>query len=224
MKSVRLAIVVLVASLLGCPVVSKVVLAQSEDAVSEYPQLPAGIEDRDISGRGKYLGWIRGEHRSWDKEKMLKLKAEDPEKFAELVNQRRTKIKERLEKLKEEDPERYKRLRQQMHLRRQRKMRRLKEEDPEKFAQVMKARKERFQERLEKLKTEDPQKYDEITKHLEEMEGLRNLRKENQARIEEYLKGHPGLKEGLKEGREGFKKDIRRGPKRRGRFDKPRRR
>ena len=110
MKNLTLIIAIGLVVLLVSPLETRVALAHPQDTESEFKQVPAGSEGRDVPGEGPHLGWMRGKHRGWDKEKMFKLKEKDPQKFEELTCQRRAEIKERLENLKEEDPQRYKRV------------------------------------------------------------------------------------------------------------------
>lgn len=97
MKNATLIIAIGLVVLLASSLTTRVTLAHPEDSESEFEQVPPGIEGRSIPGEGHHLGWMKGMHKGWDKEKMLKLKEEDPEKFGEMTRQRRAEIKKRLE-------------------------------------------------------------------------------------------------------------------------------
>src|SRR3989338_1490888 len=66
-------------------------------------------------------------------EELKKLKQENPEKFRELIKERKGKIKEKLQELKERDPEKYEEVRERAFEKRRAKLEELKRENPEKF-------------------------------------------------------------------------------------------
>jgi len=92
---------------------------------------------------------------------LRKLKEENPEKFKQLVEERKAKLKEKLETLKKENPEKYEELKEKIKHRRQERLQRLREENPEKFREVM----ENKRKKLEELKATDPQKYEQVLKN-----------------------------------------------------------
>lgn len=189
MRKVKLTVVSLLAVLLGWPLAFGISPARADDAAYrfefEYAQLPEGsgarcsIEDGYIPGKGRHFGWMRGRHRSWDKQKMLRMKKEEPERFMRIVCERRENLKQRLQDLKARDPQRYERMMQRVHHRRCQRLQRLKEEDPKKFKKMLKERKHCLKQHLKQLKSEEKHIHKEINR-LEKQ--LKNSKKHYKCR------------------------------------------
>jgi len=161
-------------------------------------QVPPGISEKEETpGEGLRKGWEVGKYKGWNKEDLLKLKKENPERFKETVKEKTEQIRKRLEELKQGDPERYHRVMQKVRQRRLVGLERLRKEDPEKFKGLMQKRRENFQQRLEKLKTENPEEYKRIMEHKKKMQEMRRLRKGYPRRFQEDLEENPGLHRGL---------------------------
>lgn len=79
-------------------------------------------------------------------ERWRALEAKDPEKFRELVQQRKQEIRRRMLRLRAKDPTRFNALREELVRRRRERLRRLREENPEQFQQVMRRKWNRFEE------------------------------------------------------------------------------
>lgn len=162
-------------------------------------QVPPGIsKQEEMPGKGLRKGWQEGKHKGWDKEKLLKLKTEDPEKFQEVVKEKREHLKERLKYLKENNPQKHQEIMQKIRRHHMARMQNLRSENPEKFKEVIQRRKTAFQERLQKLKTENPERYAQIMQHRQHLQELKRLRKEDPEKFHEYLKNHPRLREHFK--------------------------
>ncbi len=166
-----------------------------EEAQAQPGEVPPGIEGTDTPGDGQHKGWTRGIHNGWDKDKMQKLKQEDPDRFQELAGRRREEIEKRLAALKEEDPERYEQLRSRIDERRRMNMENLKKNDPMKYRQTVTRRKEMVQERLKYIKKEDPERYKKISEGMREIKEFQHLRREDPQKAVEYLSDHPRLKD-----------------------------
>jgi len=130
-------------------------------------------------GNGGFIQQAPGQKRM-NKEELLKLKKENPEKFKALMRERREQAHKRLEALKQSDPERYRKVMSRIHQRRIERMERLKKENPGKFKELMEKRKASIEARLEKLKTEDPQKYQRIMERRKKMQEFREHKKQQQ--------------------------------------------
>jgi hypothetical protein len=131
------------------------------------------------------------------KAELLKLKQENPEKFKEVIQEKRAAIKERLEHLKETDPERYQALMQKIKEKKLERLQKLRKENPKEFKRLVEARKEKFQDRLKVLKEKDPKKYQKIMALKQELPKLKEMRKNNPEEFKAYLGKHPKLKERL---------------------------
>jgi len=119
-------------------------------------------------------GWRGGKYDGSSREELMKLKQENPEKFKQIIAERRQRIKERLEYLKQTDPERYKSIREKIRERRRQRLEKLKNENPEKYKEVMERHKQRMEDRLQKLKAEDPQKYERLMQRRAQAQGQEN--------------------------------------------------
>lgn len=89
---------------------------------------------------------------------LVKLKAENPEEFRNLMGEIRQSRREYLENLREEDPEKFKEIQQN----RQEHMERLKEENPEKYERIQKKRMERRERMLNALKEKHEDAYHKL--------------------------------------------------------------
>jgi DNA-directed RNA polymerase specialized sigma24 family protein len=170
-------------------------------------ETPPGISKKDETpGLGLHKGWEQGEHKGWEKkEDLLKLKQENPEKFKEVIQQKRERIEKRMEYLKQNDPEKYQQIMQKIRERNKERLEELRKENPEKFKEVMQKRKEALGERLERLKVENPERYQQIVQRHKKIQELRHLKKEDPGKFKQYLKEHPGLRrhfEDIKDRRE----------------------
>ena len=66
--------------------------------------VPPGIEQKETEDEGLHRGWSIGKHKGWDKQELNRLRKEEPEKFKELIKQRREELTRRLQKLKQKTP------------------------------------------------------------------------------------------------------------------------
>lgn len=132
-----------------------------------------------------------------EREKLLKMRQEDPEGFKARIKERRAHLRERLKDLKEKDPAKYEEVVGRLRGRRLEELKRLRRENPEEFKRRVEERRQRFHERLEVLRERDPQRYEKIVAHRKELRNLIELRKRSPERFREVLDQHPRLKERL---------------------------
>ena len=145
---------------------TKVVLA-GVLTVGLFSGFPAGSA---FAGEGTTSEWDATFKNLGHQEKVAylkKLKAENPEEFRELMDERKAKIKEKMAELKEKDPEKFEQFKRKLVHKRRERLERLRTEDPERFQEVMQNK----IAKLKELKEQNPERYNEILKkhpHLEE--------------------------------------------------------
>ena len=121
-----------------------------------------GRKDRhELRGKPRSEGWHEGLSDE-EKQELMRLKSDDPEKFKEAIGARRKALIEDFRRLKEADPDKYLELKEQYHSQRVERLRSLKKEDPEAFKKMMERRRQNIQQRLEFLREKDPEKYQQI--------------------------------------------------------------
>lgn len=130
-----------------------------------------------------------------ERERLLKMRQEDPEGFKAKIKERRAQLRGRLKHLKETDPAKYEEVMGRIRARRLEEFKRLRRENPEEFKRRVEERRQRFHERLEALRERDPQRYEKIVAHRKELYKLNELRKQSPERFREVLDQHPRLKE-----------------------------
>ncbi len=90
--------------------------------------------------------------------KWKKLKAENPEEFRRLIEERKQHLKEKLQELKEKDPQKFEEVKQRMFQQRAEHMRRLQKEDPQKYHEIVQQR----WQKVEEFKTKNPERFKEF--------------------------------------------------------------
>jgi len=143
-KHIILAITVIVSLAMASPI--SYIYAEdssSKDANTKNTAEKEGEEYKayDAHWGGKFCGMSR--------EELKTLKEKDPEKFKEVISEKRQEIKKRLERLKQSDPEKYRAVKQKIKERRRERLEKLKTENPEKYKEVMERHKQRAKDRLE---------------------------------------------------------------------------
>lgn len=122
------------------------------------------------------------------REYLRNLKESDPEKYKEVVSQAREKIKQRLQKLKEENPEKFEKIMQHRQQMRKKRLQQICESNPEKCAEIKQRRQEYLRQRLAELKETDPEKYEKIMQRIKTGEFSGNLEKIKEKNPELYEK------------------------------------
>jgi hypothetical protein len=129
-------------------------------------------EGLKASERAEFGGrWLSHKDRGWDRESLLRLKQQDPEKFNKVIEERRQSVQERLEYLRQHNPKEYERAQAQIRNKRRQRLERLRAQDPEAFEKTLEKRRARFRERLEKAKKENPEQYERIMRQRQRREG-----------------------------------------------------
>ena len=189
LKKVSVALIILALSLnLGS--------VWAEEGSADTQGTPSGY------GKGEKVGWRGGDTppglaKKGQLEKLKKLKEEDPEKFKQVIENRKNKLKERLTYLKENNPEKFQALMKQRQANQKKKLKHLRRTDPEKFKEVVEKRRDILENRLEKIKENNPEKFKEIVqkRKANQAKRLQHLKKADPQRYKEVLKKHPRLRD-----------------------------
>ena len=165
--------------------------------------------------KGKKVGWRGadappGLAKKAELEKLKKLKEENPEKFKQVMQNRKDKLKKRLAYLKENNPEKFKALMKQRQVNQEKKLEYLRRTNPEEFKQVVENRKNVLENRLQKMKENNPEKFKEIVqkRKTNQVRHLQHLKKTNPEKYKAFLKKNPRLRdhaEDVRDKREDFR-------------------
>ncbi|MBL7070172.1 MAG: hypothetical protein ISS27_01715 [Candidatus Omnitrophica bacterium] len=147
---------------------------------------------RATGGGRRPQGMYRGFGRP-DKEQILRLRQEDPEKFNKFLGQRKGQLREKLTKLKEMNPQRYERISQGITAGQVERLDSLRQQNPQGFKQAIHKHKGRMEQHLEALKVRDPEFYQQIISHQDDLKKLRQLHREDPKQARQYLEEHPEL-------------------------------
>jgi hypothetical protein len=98
------------------------------------------------------------------------LRESDPEEFKEVVRNAQQRIRERMETLREKDPEKFEEIITRARNRRRQHLEALCKEDPEKCKELKEQRLQRIRDMLRDLKEEDPESYEKIIRWLRSRE------------------------------------------------------
>ncbi|MEW6101893.1 MAG: hypothetical protein AB1481_06335 [Candidatus Omnitrophota bacterium] len=128
-----------------------------------------------------------------ERERLFKLREENPRKFQETVKLKGSEARKKLEALKQTDPARYNRVIQRIRQKRLARLTRLRKENPEKFKEIVQARKARVEEQLTRLKNENPALYQRIIEHGKKYREIQRFRQDHK-KFKSYLKNHPELR------------------------------
>ena len=124
-----------------------------------------------------------------EKKALVKLRAEDPEKFKAVVEEKLKGKGDYLKNLKETDPEKFKETVKNAQQRIRKRMQALKEKDPEKFKKLVGHARNRRKERLAVLCKDNPEKCKELKeKRLERIKSMLNELKEDSPEVYQDIK------------------------------------
>lgn len=187
-KKVSVALIILTLSLgLGS--------VRAEEGYIDTQRTPPGYD------KGKKVGWRGadvppGLAKKTELKKLKKLREEDPEKFKQVMQNRKNKLKKRLTYLKKNNPKKFQAFMKQRRINQKKKLEYLRRTDPEKFKEVVQKRKAVLEDRLEKIKENNPQKYKKIVqkRKVNQARRLQHLKKTNPEKYRAVLKKHHYLK------------------------------
>ncbi len=147
---------------------------------------------RATGGARRPQGMQKGFGRQ-NKEQVLRLRQEDPEKFNKILGQRKGQLREKLTKLKDTDPQRYERISQGITSGQVERLDSLRKQNPQGFKQAMGRHKGRMAQHLEALKVKDPEFYQQVIAHQDDLKKLRQLHREDPGQARQYLEENPEL-------------------------------
>ncbi len=147
---------------------------------------------------------------SWaeNKAELFQLKESDPQKFRQMMEERRARLRQEMQQLKETDPQKYEEVMARVRQERMERWSRMKEEDPERFQKIVERRKEHLQQRLEGLKETDPERYERLMQEKEKMVELRRTRREDPQAWHRYLEGDPDGEQSRSRHRQEWEGDL----------------
>ena len=110
---------------------------EAEEGSVDTPKTPSGYN------KGKKVGWDGagappGLVKKAELKKLKELKEENPEKFKQVVENRKNVLENRLQKIKENNPEKFKEIVQKRKTNQAKRLQHLKKTNPEKYKAVLK--------------------------------------------------------------------------------------